>query len=93
MKNRKNFETTTRICGNFEVKTFFFFLVFTSKIVENRKNFETTTRICGNFETIFFLTSRAPIEFTTVNDRRTQLSGEHLGAINVLHCNHDLLNG
>ena len=28
----------------------------------------------------------------TVNDR-TQLSGEHLEAVNVLHCNHELLNG
>ena len=29
VKNRRNFETTTRICGNFGTKTFFLCLVFT----------------------------------------------------------------
>ena len=28
-----------------------------------------------------------------VNDRRTQLSDEHLEVLNVLYCNHELLNG
>ena len=57
------FENLTETHLSFGTKTFS--LVFTSEFVENRKNFETTTAICRNFATkTFFLTSRAPIEFT-----------------------------
>ena len=66
VENRKNFETTTRICGNFGTKTFFFWssLQNSWKIARTLRRQPVFVEILRRRPFFNFSCPRAPIEFT-----------------------------